>query len=158
MFFRYWKRTQLCEFCLANWMHKCAIPELCWGDFSETAPWWLTEFNHTAYLLTERQISPWSFVPGWSLHQNIEDLMHDYHEGVGRDLVASVIFELVHEQARATGESIDDNLVLLTKEMKLWCKAHTIKFPCRSFTTNSVGGMKSTEFQILGGPNSRQHT
>ena len=38
-----------------------------------------------ADLLTERRVSPWLIVPGWTLHQNVEDLMHDWHEGLSGD-------------------------------------------------------------------------
>ena len=104
----------------------------------------MTEFSHGAYMATEARISPWSIVPGWSLHQNLEDLMHDFHEGIGRDLCASVIQELVQEQSRATGASVQSNLRMLTLEMKAWCKAAGIKPVYCTFSVNGLGGMTST--------------
>ena len=149
LFSRYWQTTQMCELCLANLGYKRSVPELTCGDLSDRARWWDTETSDRAYLLTEPRLSPWTVVPGWSLHQNAEDLMHDYHEGIGRDLCAALIVVAL-EECRLGEGSPDECLGRLYTEAKAWCITSGIKCPARGFTLAAIGHTTSNTFPFMG--------
>ena len=54
-------------------------------------PYQLAEINHETYVATQRPLSPFMVVPGWTLHTCVFDVMHNLFLGAGRDFGASAI-------------------------------------------------------------------
>lgn len=146
---RYWKRTEMCELCLATRPTKSSPTDLHFGNLSADAPFWQTELSHKSYLVMNAdRLSPWVQVQGWSLLQNVEDLMHTWHEGIGRDLIASVFVTLLEDGC--FGALHQDGLNELSRQLRAFCQANDLKCPSPPFTLASIGRTSSRDFPVLG--------
>eukprot|EP00959_Pyramimonas_sp_CCMP1952_P065906 1376082-Pyramimonas_sp.AAC.1 len=93
-FRRWYKCTLLCEKCLAQNMFPKADAAMSYMNFSEQAPWRLTQMSHSVFVDYERRfgfLSPWMSLLGLTLDQIWRDFMHTLHLGILRDFTASLI-------------------------------------------------------------------
>jgi hypothetical protein len=79
-----------CDKCLAQQPHRGAVPQLLYGDFSDSAGHRGTRMTQKAYLSSNmHKLSPWARIPGWTLDLTLLDAMHVVFLGIARDHVAS---------------------------------------------------------------------
>ena len=77
--------------------------------------------------------------------------MHTWHEGLGRDLCASLMVAFV-EDGLLEGASGDECLASLHTHMKAWCSACGVICPARPFTMVSLGRQPPSrkKYPVLG--------
>jgi hypothetical protein len=79
-----------CDRCMAQQPHRGAVPDLLYGDFSDSAGHRGTRITQKAYLLSNmHKLSPWTRIPGWCIELTLLDAMHVVFLGIARDHVAS---------------------------------------------------------------------
>ncbi len=137
-FQRYHLCTYLCEECDAVKGARHADPQLGYGFFGDDAAWWATLQSHDQYLARARVVSPFWHVEGWHLQLQWEDLMHNTLLGHGRDLVGSVLGEMVLE-ALLPRHGAADVLWLLDVEMRAWCTVWGVRKPKNRLKMSAIG-------------------
>ena len=85
--------------------------------------------THVAYLVSEPEVSPLVVVPGWSLQQNVEDLMRDFHEGIGRDLLGSLLITYAVRVDVLEGNTSDERLNALALHLPAWANTSDLRCP-----------------------------
>jgi hypothetical protein len=86
-------RNYLCNFmCIKCLAHK-SIPEANPFDFRESAGWLQMLMSHESYMFSQNRKSPWSCVRSWTIHRNLDDLLHMFWQGFIKDISAQCIWE-----------------------------------------------------------------
>jgi hypothetical protein len=90
---RWFRTTNPCQKCLCSQPRfKAAVPEHSFANFGEHAPWTRTSLTDAEYMRTATSPTPWAALPGFKpLTYSIEDWMHNFSLGVGREVVANAI-------------------------------------------------------------------
>ena len=90
----------ICDRCCAVKPFKNAPKPLNFGDFGKDAIWKGTLFSMSTYfaMTPPGEVSPWAtYMSGWCLDLNLDDLMHNVHLGIAKDLLASIIIQMLEE-------------------------------------------------------------
>ena len=90
-FTRYYNCRLLCEACMAEKPTAKSNRHMWYFDFRSNRPRHLTTINHTTYMATAPEVSPWSQVSGWTLGTSFHDWMHTCYLGTARDLIPSLL-------------------------------------------------------------------
>ena len=91
--------------------------ELYYGDFGPSALYPKTVISHEDYILSERELSPWTAVDGWRLELCWHDLLRVLYLGICRIVNASCIVE-IWEDGWLQGGSAEEKPQNLTKGMQ----------------------------------------
>ena len=135
---RWYKGMFICERDMAVCPSNKAPKELTYGNFSGNALWKQTEFTNSSYYdVPGTRISPWAVhIRGFHILTMFEDIMHNLHLGILRDLEASVMVAI----AVIYGcENLDANLRLMYVDFRQWAKSHKLSYARRRFTEKLVG-------------------
>ena len=130
-FSRNWMSNFICEFCLG-----CRhLSEGNAYDFAEGSMWQRYLISHDQYMLATHPAaqSPWTQVQSWRIDRNLDDLLHMIYLGFGKDVAAQLIFESACEF-----ESVQEGLVMLTKECRKFYKDRKISFNTKVFTMSML--------------------
>lgn len=97
-------------------------------DMSAGAPYQLTAVNHATYMATH-QVSPWHVVPGWSLSNNVFDIMHNLFLGSGRIFIGSALrLMLEHGVFDSYGAERDSPTMFAHITLEIQKDYHDVKF------------------------------
>ena len=143
--------THVCHACKALQCFKnCPDPRMNYADFSPSAPYMDTIISHGEYLVQEAgRLSPWCQLPSFRFEMIWDDWMHTGPLGIGRDIAASAIIDLLEGGLLQQNLAADDQLKLLWGEFKQWCRANGFKSPPGRFSTAMLGRSASTSFPEL---------
>ena len=138
---RWYKAMFICEKCLAVNPTRWAPANLTYGDLSDTACWTRTQLDNKSYYeVPNTTPSPWTAVRGFDINTVFEDLLHNVHLGIGRDLVGSVLIELaVSFQASFGLDTLDEALRMIYADFVTWSKARGLRSSRRRFTLKLLG-------------------
>jgi hypothetical protein len=100
---------------------------------SASAPYAQTVLTGTDYVALDQRCSHWSSVPGFALSTCYHDLLHVLSLGVGKDVVASFLVDIL---PGVPGADTEERLASLTVDCQQWCRA-----PCpkHAFTACALG-------------------
>ena len=94
---------------------------LSYKNLSENAPWRQTLLNFEGYKRAALRQSPWAAFRGFHNQIIFRDWLHVVALGLGRDEVASAMWEIVHMDT-VPGLRKDQQLGLLLQELRTWSR------------------------------------
>ncbi len=133
----------VCHECCACQRFKNTPKILNFADFRREAVHKDTQISTRTYLKHDRRPSPWRQVPGWTLGLTLRDGMHDDFLGFCRDLVGSMLIDLVLTGDLGVGD-YDSLLESLYMDMCQWAKDSRVPQPRGSVFSMASLGRKTT--------------
>jgi hypothetical protein len=135
-FQRYYQTTFPCPRCLCTQPYPRAERRLSYLDMSASAPYAQTVLTDTDYVALDQRCSHWSSVPGFALSTCYHDLLHVLFLGVGKDVVASLLVDIL---PGVPGADTEERLANLTVDCQQWCRARGVPCPKHAFTACALG-------------------
>ncbi len=107
---------------------------------SSDAPWLQTEYRDLPW-----DVQPTlSLLPGFRIEMLGLDILHIFHLGVGRDLVASAIRVMCRSNI-FSGRNLDQKLQYASGWLKTWAKQHHLSLAIKKLTKSNLN-WKSNEY------------
>ena len=134
---RFYSRDAICFLCEASKSMDCP-----YTDTSASAKW------RDTYLKSD----PWTVAPeitklaDWSLLRVSIDLMHTFHLGLGRDIIASTLLILLRSRGLVAGSSVKERMMTVSALIKAFAKQKQRAFPAKWCLTNQKLGLKTNKF------------
>ena len=127
------------------------IIKVCWqclatkGLDAASLPMAYTNVNHdAAWISTEGTQLPWKLSPAYTLLEGFDpgfihgDILHMFHLGTGRDLVASTLVILLQKRGFFAGSSVTDRLHTATCELKEYCRQHGLPLKLQKLSKSKL--------------------
>lgn len=117
-FQRHYGRNSICECCAAAKPAKKGDDSMNYTNFRSDGLRYLTSMSHQSYVDTSATVSPWIDMEGWTVRTCTHDLMHTIYLGVGRDLVGSLLADMMDVGALDPAHGpLDEQLRVLSVDM-----------------------------------------
>jgi hypothetical protein len=141
LFSRSYNMNFICDECWAS----AVEPNLLYTNMLPDAAWRLTRERHEDYLRNTRpeDRSALCMIPGYHRDLHCRDLLHCLYLGVGQDLTASVVVELV--QRGHCGATIELGLQYVSVQFQQWCQIHKVKPSIAELTRRNLHWSSSPE-------------
>ncbi len=147
LFARHYQAGYICEGCFAGdplKMH--AVPkELSYRDFTMKAWWRKTLVNHEAYVASTAVLSPWFSIPGARVERVLKDIAHTCHLGICKDLVSSIVVDLLERGELDGAGGPDEKLRSLWADLQHWCHENGHPTCAGKFTLASLGRSQTSQ-------------
>ena len=137
LYMRHYRTKFICDWCWAS--QTASLKHLSYGDFTRQAAW-----RATSCLTTLADPSPWKAVPGYNRSRRLWDALHVLGLGTIRDIVASVLAELLESQdlARFVGlPGVDDGDKILyryTVQAQTWARTNGLELGIKPLSMNRL--------------------
>ena len=158
-FCQHYNSTYMCDECFAVQNYPRAPKILLYQNFGPDAMHLMTRFGHKDYMKIFRVRSPWVLnVPGCSKESLFKDVQHVVFLGTGRDLVASIIIDLL-EKGTLRRHLCPDFLVQREEEVlkhlnidfTAWCREKKLCVASlKSFTLSNLNRLQKNTYPELG--------
>jgi hypothetical protein len=136
-----WDRHYQCNFCCPLCLAHKRIARLFYGNTLPNAPWRETVLSHENIMheyTAKGTLPPIMSTPGWHAELSHLDLMHNLYLGVGPDVAASIMLEMLREMFWGDAEP-DVQLKKAHVRFLAWCTAHGEKTSQRVFERVDLG-------------------
>ena len=108
----------------------------CYSNVSDTAPWRGSLWSQDPW--PQNVVPSLTGILGFSLRMLGVDLLHIFHLGVGRDLVASAIRILASKRGYWRGRNQEERLKFATQQLKAFAKRHNYSLTMSKLSKQSL--------------------
>ena len=125
----------MCQYDYASQFFRKAPVEFSYANFF--GPWRDTML--TPLEAKKQSASPFARIPGWHPYANLDDLLHNWHKGIGEIFGASLMVDFLLDGSLAMPRGADDALRDLYLECRAWCACNNLSPPRHPFSLKLLG-------------------